>query len=148
MPMTRRGLNADDLIEQLQLSPHPEGGHYRETWRGPLGPDGRSIGTAILFLLKADEVSHWHRVDATEIWFWHAGAPLELRIGDDAGLRVLRLGSDLAHGDCVQGIVPEQAWQSARACGDYALVSCTVTPGFEFSGFILAPPDFDPAARG
>jgi hypothetical protein len=148
MPTTRHHLSGDELIERLQLIPHPEGGHYRETWRGPAGPDGRSIGTAILFLLKADEVSHWHRVDATEIWFWQAGAPLELRIGDDAGVRTRQLGSDLSRGEQLQGIVPEQVWQSARTCGDYSLVSCTVTPGFEFSGFVLAPPDFTPATQG
>jgi hypothetical protein len=140
-------LTADALIERLQLSPHPEGGHYRETWRGPAGPEGRSIGTAIVFLLKGTEVSHWHRVDATEIWFWHGGAPLELRIAEGDRLQVMRLGSDVARGECLQGIVPEQAWQSARSCGDYSLVSCTVTPGFEFSGFVLAPPNFTPTAR-
>ncbi len=139
---------AQQLIDYLDLSPHPEGGHYRETWRGAVDGTGRAIGTAILFLLKAGEKSHWHRVDATEIWFWHAGAPLQLSIGHANGdIDVLRLGANVLDNESVQGIVPIAAWQSAQTLGAYSLVSCTVSPGFEFSGFTLAPPDFSPTAQ-
>lgn len=135
-------MTADDIIAKLALTPHPEGGHYRETWAAP-GP-GRPTGTCIYFLLKAGEHSHWHRVDATEIWLYHAGAPLTLSIAEtDAGpARDHLLTPDLSHG-APQCIVPENHWQSARSTGGYTLVSCTVSPGFEFSGFTLAPPDFD-----
>ncbi len=132
---------ADQIIAELGLKPHPEGGWYRETFRDAPGPDGRSRSTAIYFLLKAGERSHWHRVDAVEIWHWHAGAPLELAIGGDGGVRRLDLGPRLDLGQRPQGIVPAHAWQSARSLGDWTLVGCTVAPGFEFSGFELAPDD-------
>ena len=133
---------ADQIIETLGLKPHPEGGWYAETWRG----DGaaRPSGTAIYFLLQANESSHWHKVDATEIWFWHAGAPLELKISvtaeGPASLQVL--GPDLTSGR-PQIIVPKDAWQSAQTKGAWTLVSCTVSPGFQFEGFTLAEPSFD-----
>lgn len=136
---------ADALIAALNLAPHPEGGHYRETWRAPADPGARPVGTAILFLLRAGEVSHWHRVDAVEIWHWHAGAPLELRIAaTEAGPAIPHtLGPDVLAGQSPQGIVPAHHWQSARSTGDWTLVGCTVSPGFDFAGFALAAPGFD-----
>ncbi|QUD89218.1 cupin domain-containing protein [Phenylobacterium montanum] len=135
---------ADRLIAALGLQPHPEGGWYAETFRAP-SPDGRRpAATAILFLLKAGEASHWHRVDAVEIWCWHRGAPLELKIHDGTGLRTLSLGPGIESGETPQGVVPESAWQAARSLGDYTLVSCAVAPGFDFAGFELAPPGFEP----
>jgi hypothetical protein len=136
-------MTATDLIRLLDLRPHPEGGHYRETWRGPdIG--GRASGTAILFLLAAGERSHWHRVDADEIWLFHAGAPLVLRLsGDGAVAQAATLGPDVAGGQKVQAVVPAGWWQAAETTGDYTLVSCTVSPGFRFEGFELAPPGFD-----
>lgn len=135
-------MTPDQIIGHLGLAPHPEGGHYRETWIAK--NDGRPTGTCIYFLLKAGEASHWHRVDATEIWFYHSGAPLELRIAADNNgpAHTHLLTPDLASG-APQVIVPEHHWQAARSTGDYTLVSCTVSPGFRFSGFTLAPPGFD-----
>lgn len=132
---------AEEIIAKLDLQPHPEGGWYRQTW---VGPDlhGRATGTAILFLLKAGERSHWHRVDADEIWIWNAGAPLILSVGE-ASAREIRLGPDVLAGEVVQSVVPAGHWQAARSTGDWTLVSCTVSPGFRFDGFTLAPPDFD-----
>lgn len=131
------------IIERLNLSPHPEGGHYRQTWAGPdIG--GRPSGTAILFLLAAGERSHWHRVDAAEIWLFHAGAPLILRLAEtEAAAQALRLGPDVLRGDLAQALVPAHHWQAAHTTGAWSLVSCTVSPGFRFEGFELAPPGFD-----
>ena len=131
------------LIGALGLEPHPEGGHYRQTWAGPVR-DGRPSGTAILFLLRAGNRSHWHRVDADEIWLFHAGAPLVLSVAEDGGpARDHRLGPDVVGGEMPQIVVPAHAWQAARSTGDWSLVSCTVSPGFTFDGFDLAPPGFD-----
>lgn len=137
-------MTPDQIIEHLNLTPHPEGGHYRQTWVDQ-GSDGRPTGTCIYFLLKAGERSHWHRVDATEIWLFHAGAPLILSLSDtDAGPSCDHvLGPDLADGQFPQLIVPTHHWQAARTTGAYTLVSCTVSPGFQFEGFTLAPPSFD-----
>lgn len=132
---------AQRLVQALRLEPHPEGGWYRQTWAGPLR-DGRASGTAILFLLAAGERSHWHRVDADEIWLWHAGAPLILSVGVEATTDI-RLGPDVLGGEAPQAVVPAGHWQAARSTGDYTLVSCTVSPGFRFEGFELAPPEFD-----
>jgi predicted cupin superfamily sugar epimerase len=134
---------ADRIIAALGLAPHPEGGWYRQTWAAD-GP-GRPAGTSILFLLKAGERSHWHRVDATEIWHFHAGAPLILSLAETAAgpVRDQRLGPDVLAGDMPQGIVPAHHWQAARSTGDWTLVGCTVSPGFRFDGFELAPPGFD-----
>ncbi|MBR2655997.1 MAG: cupin domain-containing protein [Loktanella sp.] len=136
-------MTADEIIEHLQLAPHPEGGHYRQTWVAENA--GRPAGTCIYFLLKDGAASHWHRVDAVEIWHYYAGAPLVLSLAaDDAGPATDHLlGPDLAQGQYPQLIVPEQHWQAARTTGDWTLVGCTVSPGFEFSGFTLAAPDFD-----
>lgn len=132
---------AGEIITALDLLPHPEGGHFRETWRGPSGPDGRSVGTAIYFLLAAGQRSHWHRVDATEIWHFHSGDPLRLLI---EGTDEVLLGGSLADGHTPQATVPAGAWQSAEPTGAWTLVSCTVSPGFEFAGFELAPPGWQP----
>lgn len=138
-------LSADEIIELLDLQPHPEGGHYRETWRADAGPDERAAGTAIYFLLKSGEVSHWHRVDAAEIWHWYAGSALELSLsGDGQECRTETLGPTLESGQSPQVIVPTNAWQSARSLGDWTLVGCTVSPGFEFSGFEMAPDGWRP----
>lgn len=136
---------AQRLIAHLGLQPHPEGGWYRQTWVGPPlhgCAGGRASGTAILFLLQAGERSHWHRVDADEIWIWNAGAPLVLSVGQDSA-RDLRLGPDVLAGDSVQAVVPAGHWQAARSLGDWTLVTCTVSPGFRFEGFELAAPGFD-----
>jgi predicted cupin superfamily sugar epimerase len=142
-------VTAEAIIAALGLAPHPEGGWYAETWRAPAAPGERPAGTAIHFLLRAGERSHWHRVDAAEVWLWHAGAPLTLRIAADAGgtARAHRLGPDLAAGERPQAVVPAGHWQAAECEGAYTLVSCVVAPGFSFGGFELAPSGFDiPAA--
>ena len=134
---------ADDIIAALDLSPHPEGGHYRQTWAAE--NEGRPTGTCIYFLLKAGESSHWHTVDAVEIWLYHAGAPLILSTAAaESGPAVDEvLGPDLAADQRPQRIVPQGHWQSARTTGEWTLVSCTVSPGFQFDGFVLADPGFD-----
>lgn len=134
---------AAEIIALLDLKPHPEGGHYRETFRDPLPEGGRSASTAIYFLLARGESSHWHRVDATETWHFHAGAPLELRIADPVERRLV-LGADLMAGERPQGVVPTGAWQAARSLGDWTLVGCTVAPGFDFAGFEMAPEGWSP----
>ena len=135
---------AADIIARLDLKPHPEGGHYRETFRDPHTVGGRAASTAILFLLARGERSHWHRVDAVETWHWHAGAPLRLDIADSGKRTAIMLGPDLATGQRPQGIVPIHAWQAAESLGEWTLVGCTVAPGFEFSGFELAPKGWSP----
>lgn len=134
---------ADQIIAQLGLAPHPEGGHYRQTWIAD-GP-GRPAGTCIYFLIKAGERSHWHKVDATEIWHFYAGSPLILSLSEsDRGPRQdIHLGPDLGNGQRPQAIVPPNHWQSARSTGDWSLVGCTVSPAFHFDGFTLAPEGFD-----
>jgi len=138
-------MTADQIIATLGLAPHPEGGHYRETWRTTAPEGARATGTAILFLLRAGERSHWHRVDADEIWHFHAGAPLRLSIAESAAgpAHAHPLGPDLAAGQLPQIVVPAHRWQAAESLGDWTLVGCTVSPGFTFEGFELAPPDFD-----
>ena len=131
---------ADRLIAQLGLKPHPEGGHFREMFRDPEPAAGRAHSTAILFLLKAGEASRWHRVDAVEIWHYYRGAPLQIRIEKNRHV----LGARVEQGEMPQIVVPRGAWQSAASLGDYTLVGCTVAPGFEFSGFEMAPENFEP----
>lgn len=138
-------MDADTVARLLGLSPHPEGGAYVETWRAPSGPGERPAGTAIYFLLRAGEVSRWHRVDAAEAWHFYAGAPLELWIASGGGATTRHvLGIDLGTGERPQAVVPAEAWQSARSLGDWSLVGCTVAPGFEFAGFELAPEGWEP----
>ena len=139
------GSTAAEVIARLQLQPHPEGGHYRETFRDRrVDANGRSLSTAIYFLLAGGERSHWHRIDAVEIWHYYAGGALSLRIADDAGQRAIRLGPDLAAGEVPQATVPTQAWQAAESTGDWTLVGCTVAPGFDFAKFELAPKGWKP----
>ena len=135
-------MNAQQIIDHLNLSPHPEGGYYRQTWVAD-GP-GRPSGTCIYFLLKAGQKSHWHKVDATEIWLYHAGAPLILSLSpsDHGPAQDTLLTPDLLEG-APQIIVPKDHWQAAQSTGDWTLVSCTVSPGFQFEGFTLADPGFD-----
>lgn len=138
-------LTATEVITRLDLKPHPEGGHYRETFRDSDGADGgRSASTAIYFLLARGERSHWHRIDAVEIWHYYAGSALTLHIADDVGQRVVRLGPDLVSGELPQGVVPAHAWQAAETTGDWTLVGCTVAPGFDFAKFELAPANWNP----
>ncbi len=138
-------LSATEVIQLLGLTPHPEGGHFRQTFRDSRIDGGRAFSTAIYFLLAAGEVSHWHRVDAAEVWHWHAGAPMELAIAaSDHRATHVRLGNELATGERPQAVVPAGCWQSARSLGAWTLVGCTVAPGFEFSGFELAPEGFEP----
>jgi predicted cupin superfamily sugar epimerase len=136
---------AAEIIARLDLKPHPEGGHYRETFRdADVDAGGRSRPTVIYFLLARGERSHWHRVDAVEIWHYYAGDALTLRIAYDGGQRSIKLGADLAAGEAPQAIVPAHAWQAAESTGDWTLVGCTVAPGFEFSKFELAPKGWEP----
>lgn len=138
-------LTAEEVIARLALEPHPEGGAFRETFRDPGGHGGRGHSTAIYYLLRAGEVSRWHRVDAAEVWHHYAGAPLALSISPDgAEQESVTLGGDLAAGQQPQAVVPAGAWQSARSLGDWTLVGCTVAPAFEFAGFELAPEGWAP----
>jgi uncharacterized protein len=138
--------SAADIIAQLGLKPHPEGGHYRESFRDPrIDANGRSLSTAILFLLARGERSHWHRIDAAEVWHYYAGSALVLQIDADGGERSVKLGCDLAAGEVPQAVVPAQMWQAAESTGDWTLVGCTVAPGFDFATFELAPKDWTPA---
>lgn len=134
---------ADQIIQALHLAPHPEGGWYRQTWAAD-GP-GRPSGTCIYFLLKAGEQSHWHRVDAAEIWLYHAGAPLILSRAEttQGPATEALLGPDVLGGQSPQLIVAPHHWQAARSTGDWTLVSCTVSPGFQFEHFELAPKGFE-----
>ncbi|HEY0043222.1 MAG TPA: cupin domain-containing protein [Allosphingosinicella sp.] len=139
--------DAQALIETLQLQPHPEGGWYRETWRADSAAGERASATAILFLLEAGQSSHWHKVDATELWLFHAGSPLRLRTaaGDKGPVREVRLGPDVLAGEQPQARVEPGEWQAAHADRGWALVSCVVSPGFDFAGFELAAPGWEPA---
>ena len=139
--------SAADIIARLELQPHPEGGHYRETFRDPrTDVNGRALSTAIYFLLARGERSHWHRIDAVEIWHYCAGSALTLKIADNTRQPSVKLGPDLAAGEVPQAIVPAGAWQSAETTGDWTLVGCTVAPGFEFAKFELAPKGWEPAS--
>jgi predicted cupin superfamily sugar epimerase len=138
-------VDAQDVIRLLDLKPHPEGGHYRETFRDAADAGtARGVSTAIYFLLCAGERSRWHRVDAAEVWHFYAGAPLALSIGREGRTSTVRLGIDLAAGERPQAVVPANAWQEAESLGAWTLVGCTVAPAFEFAGFELAPEGFDP----
>ncbi|WP_442680785.1 cupin domain-containing protein [Sphingomonas sp. ASY06-1R] len=129
--------DAQELIARHGLTRHPEGGWYRETWRADAAPGERAAGTAILFLLEQGQRSHWHKVDADELWLWHAGAPLELKIG--GSVAVLDAHSP-------QALVPGGVWQAADASAGWTFVSCVVVPGFDFAGFELAPLGWAPTS--
>ncbi|HEY0790148.1 MAG TPA: cupin domain-containing protein [Chthoniobacterales bacterium] len=149
MTPSSAGKSGSEIIALLGLQPHPEGGHYVETYRGPLDGAERPPGSAIYYLLAEGEFSRWHRIDATEIWHWYAGAPLELRISEGAGsVQMTHLGHDFAAGERPQVIVPPFVWQAARSLGPWTLVGCTVNPAFTFSGFELAPTGWEPGHRG
>jgi uncharacterized protein len=138
-------LDARAVREALGLAPHPEGGAYREIWRDAPEGGGRGAATSIFFLLAADESSHWHRVDAAELWIWQAGAPLALEVSATKGqIETIPLGPDLGAGQTLQAVVAAGAWQAAKSFGAWTLVSCVVAPAFEFSGFELAPPGWSP----
>ncbi|MEA1831188.1 cupin domain-containing protein [Methylobacterium durans] len=142
-------MTAAEVIATLGLQPHPEGGHYRETFRDSRLVAGRSVGSAIYYLLDVGETSAWHRVDAAEIWHWYAGAPLVLTVspnGHDATAR--HLGPDIARAQHPQIVVPAGHWQTATSLGAWTLVGCTVSPAFRFEGFEMAPPDWRPTPRG
>lgn len=147
MDLRDPGLSAAAVVAALGLAPHPEGGHYRELWRDIPAGGGRGAGTAINFLLDAGERSHWHRVDAAELWIWQGGGPLVLSLSatDRGPVRELRLGPDLGAGEALLGVVPQGWWQAARPAGTrWALVCCTVSPAFDFAGFELAPAEWEP----
>lgn len=144
------------LARLLDLGPHPEGGWFRETWRADLRipatalpasyGSARAAGTAIYFLLAPGESSRWHRVRSAELWLWHRGGPLTLRLGGGAdqpwSAAEVTLGPDLEAGQQPQALVPPGCWQAAAPAGDLeVLVTCVVVPGFEFADFVLAPPD-------
>jgi predicted cupin superfamily sugar epimerase len=139
-------LTAGAVIKLLDLKPHPEGGHFRETFRDALKIAGnRAASTGIYFLLAGGERSHWHRVDAVEVWHWYGGAPLLLEISQSAGsVAQVTLGCDIAAGERPQAVVPAHAWQAAQSLGDWTLCGCTVAPGFDFNGFELAPKNWSP----
>jgi uncharacterized protein len=141
--------SADDVIRALGLKPHPEGGHFRETHRDAR-PDGRAASTAIYYLLARGERSHWHKVDAAEVWHYYAGSALllETAASGHGPIERVTLGPDIAAGERPQAVVPAHAWQAAESLGDWTLVGCTVAPGFEFEGFELAPKGWSPGAGG
>jgi uncharacterized protein len=136
----------EDVVRELGLAPHPEGGWYRETFRDSATDEaGRSRSTAIYYLLGPGDVSEWHRVDAVEIWHFHAGAPLVLTMSANSrDAEAVTLGPLLSRGQRPQVVVPAQCWQTARSLGAWTLVGCTVAPGFAFAGFELAPPGWRP----
>ena len=146
--MSSQNLTATDVIRLLDLRPHPEGGHFRETFRDTwLIETARAASTAIYFLLARGERSHWHRIDAAEVFHWYAGAPLRLDMAPENGTRQrILLGNDLAAGERPQAVVPAHTWQAAESLGDWTLVGCTVAPGFEFTKFELAPAGWEPSA--
>ena len=138
--------DADTLIRELNLRPHPEGGYFREVFRDVRGSDGRARSTAIYFLLRAFDTSHWHRIDVCEVWHWYGGSPLAISIAPGRGAPVVQvLGNDIAAGQRPQIVVPERAWQRAKTLGDYTLAGCTVAPGFDFDKFELAAEGFEPS---
>jgi predicted cupin superfamily sugar epimerase len=139
-------LTAAEIIARLALEPHPEGGHFCETFRDPrLDANGRAVSTAIYFLLARGERSHWHRIDAVEVWHYYAGSALTLQIADGGVTRTITLGRDIAAGEIPQAAVPVLAWQSAETTGDWTLAGCTVAPGFDFATFELAQKNWKPS---
>jgi uncharacterized protein len=150
LPPGSDALRAEEIVRLLELSPHPEGGWYRETFRDPaVDAAGRSRSTLIYFLLAAGDVSAWHRVDAVEVWHWYAGGPLVLTLSPDGhDAQAHHLGPALRTGQRPQCVVPTGWWQTATSLGAWTLVGCTVAPGFDFAGFEMAPPDWRPVPRG
>ena len=143
-------LGAGEIVRLLGLRPHPEGGHFLETYRDRRAVgEGRAASTAIYYLLARGERSHWHRVDAAEVWHYYAGSALRLETAasDSAPIERVTLGPNLLAGERPQAVVPAHTWQAAESLGDWTLVGCTVAPGFEFKGFELAPKGWSPGAR-
>jgi uncharacterized protein len=140
-------MRPEEIIRELGLQPHPEGGWYVQTFKDGDG-QARGHSTAIYYMLQAGERSHWHRVhDAAEVWHYYAGAPLALHVAEDGkGRQTIMLGTDLPNGERPQAVVPANWWQAAETTGEYTLVGCTVAPGFEFSSFEMAPPGWAPSA--
>ena len=137
--------DARALIDKLGMTRHPEGGWFKESFRDPQTYDGRAVSTAIYYLLEKGDRSHWHRVDAAEVWHFYAGAPLELSLSPDGKwTETLILGPDVVGGALPQIVVPKGHWQTAEPVGDWTLVGCTVAPGFRFEGFEMAPPGWTP----
>ena len=138
--------DASTVIQALGLARHPEGGWYRETWRAE-APDGtRSPATAVLYLLEQGQRSRWHKVDATEVWLFHAGSPLKLEIAasDSGPVVTTHLGADILAGEEPQIRIEPHQWQAAEADRGWGLISCIVVPGFEFDGFTMAPEGWSP----
>jgi uncharacterized protein len=141
-------LSAGEIISLLELERHPEGGWYRQTFEDTPEAGQRAQSTAIYYLLEGEDNSHWHRVDAVEVWHWYSGAPLRMRLSHEGKvIDEYTLGPDLSAGQRPQVIVPKQSWQTAKSLGDWTLVGCTVAPGFQFSGFEMAPAAWEPAGR-
>jgi len=141
--------DAERIVAELGLAAHPEGGYFAEMWRAATGSSERSAGSAIYYLLRAGQRSAWHRIDAAEIWHFYAGHPLELRVAPGSGRHAasrLVLGPDVLRGQRPQLVVPAGDWQSAATLGDWTLVGCTVAPAFEYEGFVLAPPGWEPGS--
>lgn len=136
---------ASELISLLGLEPHPEGGFYRQTFADALGPTGRPVSTLIYYLLTNGEANVWHRIDSTEVWHWYAGAPMLLRVSRDGkAVSEHKLGNDFRAGERPQLVIPGHAWQVAKCLGDWSLIGCTVSPGFQFSKFEQAPDGWEP----
>ena len=135
---------AADIIKRLNLKPHPEGGHFRETHRDEAGQSGRAHSTAIYFLLARGERSHWHRIDAAEVWHYYSGDPLKLEIVDGSKEMIVRLGPNVHADEAPQAVVPARAWQAAETTGDWTLCGCSVSPGFQFESVELAAKDWSP----
>ena len=141
--------NADEIIDVLGLEPHPEGGFFKQTFLdSDADQNDRRISSVIYYLLKYDQYSHWHRVDATESWFWHSGSPLVLTISPDGhDARTINLGPNISIGQRPHFVVQKSWWQTAISTGEWSLVSCMVTPAFSFDGFELAEENWRPVPR-
>ena len=138
-------MDADAIIADLRLSPHPEGGWYRETFRDAPADGSRGALTQIYYLLRRGERSRWHRVDAVEVWHFYAGDPLRLHLAQPpAPALSLVLGTGFALGQQAHAVVPAGAWQAAEPLGHFTLAGCTVAPAFRFDGFDLAPEGWQP----
>jgi predicted cupin superfamily sugar epimerase len=146
--MMTSSVTAQQVIRRLGLAPHPEGGWFRETWRDAPAGGGRGAGTSILFLLEAGQRSHWHRIDAAELWLFQAGGPLALELAVNSAVTQVRLGPDILGGDQLQACVAPCQWQAAQALESWSLVACVVAPAFDCAGFELAPPGWEPARGG
>ena len=140
--------SADDVVAMLGLSPHPEGGYFREIFRDAnLLENGRSVSTSIYFLLIEEKPLHWHRVDAPEVWHWYGGAPFLLEIFDEKNIRKMCVSGNLMEGERPQAVVPAKCWQAAHTLGEWTLVGCTMAPGFDPCTFEMAPPDWVPLLK-